>query len=30
MTTTTTDTKQGQPLTVSENKTAQNVQNKGR
>ena len=29
MTNTTTDTKQGQPLTVSENKTAQNVQNKG-
>jgi hypothetical protein len=28
MTTTTTDTKQGQPLTVSENKTAQNVQKK--
>ena len=29
MTTTTTDTKQGQLLTVSENKNAQNVQNKG-
>jgi hypothetical protein len=29
MTNTTTDTKQGQSLTVSENKTAQNVQNKG-
>ena len=28
MTTTTTDTKQGRPLTVSENKTAQNVQKK--